>query len=206
MIHKAASKWKDYQICPNVISCLKILTFYSWQLLCVSLGWISATMQCIPLSVLRLLPQINHQLHKQPVIRAGRHKTCSALTMASEKAPHVLTLTFVQIAPPEKLFFPLTSCLHHKHTFDLNTRETSVSVHKHPASLLPQRFYPVPCNAERTSLVFFSSSSLELWGRGEEEANVRVFLFLFCVSKILVSVGHCLMTASAESVLSKVAC
>lgn len=41
-------------------------------------------MQCIPLSVLMLLPQINHQLHKHSVIKAGRLKTCSALTGISE--------------------------------------------------------------------------------------------------------------------------
>lgn len=45
---------------------------------------------------------------------------------------------------------------------------------------------------ENQSLVF----SLELWSRGEEEANVGVFLFAFCMSKIFVSVGHCLVTAS----------
>jgi len=42
----------------------------------------------------------------------------------------------------------------------------------------------------------FCSSSLELGSRGEEEANVRVFLFAFCLSKVFVSVGHRLMTAS----------
>lgn len=61
-------------------------------------------MQCIPLSLLMLLPQINHQLHKHSVIKAGRLKTCSALTVASLKTACVLTLTFIQIDPPGKHF------------------------------------------------------------------------------------------------------
>lgn len=89
-------------------------------------------MQCIPLSVLRLLHQINHQLHKHPGIRAGRDQTCSALTMASVKAPRVLTLPFVQIAPPKK-HFPF-KLLPPPQAFDLNIRETRVSVHKYPVS------------------------------------------------------------------------
>lgn len=163
-------------------------------------------MQCIPLSVLRLLPQINHQLHKHSVIKAGRLKTCSALTLASVKAPYVLTLTFIQIAPPGKHFsFKFLSPLHASTLLTL-TEGKQVSLSVSPVSLtLEVLTCSVQC-LENESLVFFSSSSLELRSGGEEEANVRVFLFAFCMSKIFVSVGHCLMTAAAESVPSKAAC
>lgn len=114
MIHKATAKWNNYDIhlkCGFVFK--DPYDFYSWHSCHVSRAWISATLQCIPLSVLTLLPQINHQLHKHSVIKAGRLKTCSVLTLAPAKTACVLTLTFIQIAPPGKHFsFKFLSPVH----------------------------------------------------------------------------------------------
>lgn len=119
-------------------------------------------MQCIALSVLRLLPQINHQLHKHSVIKAGRLKTCSALTLASAKAPCVPTLTFIQIAPPGKHFsFKFLSPLHASMFLTLIQGQQVFSVYKSPASL-------ALCSAWRTRAWFSSAvaaSSCEVQGK-----------------------------------------
>jgi len=189
---KAASERSDCGVCPRPGS----LVTDPHRRLRVSLAWSSGTTQRVPLSVLRPLPQINHQLHKHSVAEAGRLRTGSALALASAKAPRVPMLTLGQIAPPGK-HFPL-KFLPPLHASVLLTliQGNQVFLSKNHQWVLTLEVLVCFVRCLKKETLVFCSSSLELGSRGEEEANVRVFLFAFCLSKVFVSVGHRLMTAS----------
>lgn len=102
--------------------------------------------------------------------------------------PCLLTLTFVQTAPPGK-HFPLNSCpAACEHAGGTNRREIRIPDSKFPISLMLEVGH-----LEKESLALSWSSS---WN-GAAEGGGRPWPgdVCVCVREILVSLGQCLMTA-----------